>query len=134
MSISPPELRKAQKPAPPTFLASVSIRHERSRPNLSRPKNKEISRLQANLISGIPRGRNIYLHFSPTTAEGPETAPPSLLASVSIRHERSRPNLSPKEQRDLSSASEPHLRHSPRKGYLSPFVPRCREGKSVPRP
>ncbi|GIY69043.1 hypothetical protein CDAR_209201 [Caerostris darwini] len=57
-------------------------------------------------------------------------APPSLLASVSIRHQRSRANLSPKEQRDLSSASEPHLRYSPRKGYLSPFLPRCRaEGR-----
>ncbi|GIY69040.1 hypothetical protein CDAR_209181 [Caerostris darwini] len=69
-SKSPPELRKAQRPSPPSLLARVSIRHERSRPNLSGPKNKEISRLQANLISGIPLGR-IFISISPPCrAEG----------------------------------------------------------------
>ncbi|GIY84302.1 hypothetical protein CEXT_562961 [Caerostris extrusa] len=61
----PPELRKAQRPAIPSFLARVSIKHKRSRPNLWAQRTKEISRLQANLISGIPRRKGYLSPFLP---------------------------------------------------------------------
>ncbi|GIY69039.1 hypothetical protein CDAR_209171 [Caerostris darwini] len=65
------------------------------------------------------------------TAEGPETCASLTLWRASRQDTRDHAVISgPKEQRDLSSASEPPLRHYPRKGYLSPFLPRCRaEGR-----
>ncbi|GIY69047.1 hypothetical protein CDAR_209221 [Caerostris darwini] len=166
MSKSPPELRKAQRPAPPSLLASLPIRYERSRPILCVPKKqRDLSFANEPHLRHSPRKGYLSPFLPRCRAEGkkkvfhdPRTplanrdccqgqnqnnpqkltipffrsrcrnplqncgrpAPPSLLASVPIRHERSRPNLSgPKEQRHLSSASEPHLRHSPRNGYLS---------------